>query len=72
MKGRDLMKIKETKFEVENPQYFADSIVRSRFVGCVYCGQVRLGNWIISFGLRGPSPQAFTPFRGGLGSLPGA
>ena len=26
----------------------------------------------ISFGLRGPSPQAFTPFRGGLGSLPGA
>ena len=25
----------------------------------------------ISFGLRGPSPQAFTPFRGGLGSLPG-
>ena len=35
-------------------------------------GQVRLGSWIISFGLRGPSPQAFTPFRGGLGSLPGA
>ena len=26
----------------------------------------------ISFGLRGPSPQAFTPFRGGVGSLPGA
>ena len=26
----------------------------------------------ISFGLRGPSPQAFTPFRGGLGSSPGA
>ena len=26
----------------------------------------------ISFGLRGPSPQAFTPFRGGLCSLPGA
>ena len=34
--------------------------------------QVRLGSWIISFGLRGPSPQAFTPFWGGLGSLPGA
>ena len=26
----------------------------------------------ISFGLRGPFPEAFTPFRGGLGSLPGA
>ena len=34
-------------------------------------GQVRLGSWIISFGPRGPSPQAFTPFRGGLRSLPG-
>ena len=26
----------------------------------------------VSFGLRGPFPQAFTPFRGGLGSSPGA
>ena len=24
-----------------------------------------LGTWRFSFGLRGPSPQAFTPFRGG-------
>ena len=30
-------------------------------------GRVWLGDWNISFGLRGPSPQAFTPFRGGLG-----
>ena len=41
--------------------------------GCWHgSGRVCLGSWIISFGLRGPSSQAFTPFRGGLGSLPGA
>ena len=28
-------------------------------------GLVLLDGWIISFGLRGPSPQAFTPFEEG-------
>ena len=69
------MDIKETKFEVEESSILLIQLSGRTSSAVFTAAQIRPGaSWQLDNFLRpqGAFPQAFTPFRGGLGSLPGA